>query len=139
MKVSLGILEGYVGEGEISYAGAGAYERAKLAAEVVSERLRIRGVEPAELRMDFIGVNSLQGPGSPEPSTPPQEVRLRVAGRTGSRDEAEVVGSEVEGLYTNGPAGGGGARKHVRQVLAIRAAYVARESVETQIVIEEVE
>ena len=39
------------------------------------------------------------------------EVRLRVAARTRDRHNAELVGNEVEALYTNGPAGGGGVVK----------------------------
>lgn len=139
LKVSLGVLEGYIGEGEISYAGSGAYERARLAAEVVERRLMLRGAKLQELRIDFMGVNALHGPGSPQPSTLPYEVRLRVAGCAQNRDEAEAIGSEVENLYTNGPAGGGGVRKHVHEVLGIHSAYVAREAVETQVTIEVVE
>ena len=139
LKVSLGVLEGYIGEGEISYAGSGAYKRAELAAEIVQQRLSIRGAKLEELWIDLIGVNSLHGPNSPRPTAPPYEVRLRVAGRAQSWTEAEVVGNEVETLYTNGPAGGGGVRKYARQVLGIQSAYVAREAVETLVIIEEVE
>ena len=41
----------------------------------------------------------------------PYEVRLRVAGRSADRQKAALIGEEVEALFTNGPAGGGGARK----------------------------
>lgn len=33
------------------------------------------------------------------------EIRLRVAARTSSRADAEIIGNEVESLYLNGPAG----------------------------------
>ena len=138
LKVSLGVLEGFIGEGEISYAGSGAYERARQAAEIVKQRLSLRRVELDELRVDYIGVNSLHGPGSPEHITRPYEVRLRVAARTSKRRDAVAVGNEVENLYSNGPAGCGGARRYVRQVLAIHSAYVARVAVRTQVMMEEV-
>lgn len=42
-------------------AGPGALGRAKLALEIVKERLEIMGVKTTELRLDLIGVNSIHG------------------------------------------------------------------------------
>ncbi len=39
LKVSVGVLEGWIGEAMITYAGLGALERAKLAEQVVRQRL----------------------------------------------------------------------------------------------------
>ena len=36
------------------------------------------------------------------------------------------IGDEVESLYTNGPAGGGGATRSVREVLAIASTFIPR-------------
>jgi hypothetical protein len=127
LKVSVGQLDGWIGEGQISYAGAGAAARGRLAGEIVAERLRLTGVVPLELRTDLIGVDALHGPASGPGE--PYEVRLRVAARTASESEARRVAREVEALYTNGPAGGGGAATSVRPVLAIRTAFVARDRV----------
>jgi hypothetical protein len=137
LKVSLGVLEGYIGEGEISYAGSSAYERANLAGEIVRKRLKVVGAEIEELRIDLIGINSLHGSDSPRPAALPYEVRLRVAARTQSRAQAELIGDEVENLYLNGPSAGGGARKYVRQVIGIQPAFVPREVVRTQVSVEE--
>ena len=49
----------------------------------------------------------------------PYEVRLRVAARADSLEAARRIGQEVETLYTNGPAGGGGAVAATREVLAV--------------------
>ena len=49
----------------------------------------------------------------------PYEVRVRVAGRTESLREAVRIGNEVETLYTNGPAAGGGVTKSARDVVAV--------------------
>ena len=56
----------------------------------------------------------------------PAEVRLRVAGRTDSMAEAVRLANEVETLYTNGPAGGGGASKSAREVLAVVSTLILR-------------
>ena len=123
LKVSIGYHDGFIGEGEISYAGAGSRARAELALRIVEERLRITGVAATELRFDMIGVDSVhRGPVARPPE--PSEVRLRVAGRTGSMAEAVRIGNEVETLYTNGPAGGGGAWKGAREVIAVASTLV---------------
>jgi hypothetical protein len=46
---------------------------------------------------------------------------------------AEWVGREVEALYTNGPAGGGGATRSAKPVIAIASTLVARTSVTPRI------
>jgi hypothetical protein len=128
LKVSVGQFDGWIGEGQISYAGAGAVARGRLAGEIVAERLRLIGVPFTELRCDLIGVNALHGPDSGR-SGDPYEVRLRVAARTASAADGWRVAREVESLYTNGPAGGGGAFTSVRQVLAMRSTLVPRDRV----------
>ncbi|NTV88359.1 MAG: ABC transporter substrate-binding protein, partial [Burkholderiaceae bacterium] len=59
----------------------------------------------------------------------PYEVRVRVAARTPTRSLAEQVGQEVEALYLNGPAGGGGVTLSVREVIAVASALIPRDAV----------
>ena len=125
LKVSIGYIDSYVGEGEISYAGPGAVERGRLAIEIVKERLALIGVKLTELRCDLIGIDSIFGPKLSQGGQP-REIRVRVAGRTENMKEAVRVGNEVETLYTNGPAGGGGAWKSARQVVAVGSTLIAR-------------
>ena len=49
---------------------------------------------------------------------------MRVVGRTDSLAEAVRIGNEVETLYTNGPAGGGGATKSAKEVVAVVSALL---------------
>ncbi|MNE25756.1 hypothetical protein D3C80_1190940 [compost metagenome] len=117
-----------MGEGQISYAGPGALARAQLALDIVRERLKITGVEANELRFDLIGVNSIHA-GVLAPAPEPTEVRVRVTGRCDSMKEAVRIGNEVETLYTNGPASGGGATKSAKQVVAMLSALFPRDKV----------
>ena len=126
LKVSVGYVDGYVGEGQISYAGPGAVARARLALRIVEERLKLTGVRVRELRCDLIGIDAIHGPHSPGGGAEPYEVRARIAGRTDSMTEAVRIGNEVETLYTNGPAGGGGVAKSARQVIAIASTLIPR-------------
>ena len=125
LKVSVGYLDSFVGEGQISYAGPGALARGRLALDIVRERLALTGVQTTELRFDMIGWDAVHRGPSPEGPEPP-EVRIRVAGRTETMAEAVRIGNEVETLYTNGPAGGGGAWKSARQVLAVVSTLIPR-------------
>ncbi|HWK45402.1 MAG TPA: acyclic terpene utilization AtuA family protein [Stellaceae bacterium] len=129
LKVSIGYIDSHIGEGQISYAGPGALARAKLALRIVEERLKLTGVRTSELRLDLIGVDALhRGPNlgkGPEPA----EVRIRVTGRADSLAEATRIGNEVETLYTNGPAGGGGAWKSAREVVAVVSTLIPEDQV----------
>ncbi|AWL91423.1 acyclic terpene utilization AtuA family protein [Bradyrhizobium ottawaense] len=130
LKVSVGYLDGFIGEGQISYGGSGAMTRARLALQIVRERLAIAGVKTGELRFDMIGVDSLYGNTLDSTASEPTEVRARVVGRTDSLNEAQRIGNEVETLYTNGPAGGGGVGKSVRELLAVKSVLLPREVVQ---------
>jgi hypothetical protein len=125
LKVCVGYQEGYAGEGQISYAGPGAAERGRLALAIVKERLQRWSDDILELRLDLIGVDSVFGGAA---AVAP-EVRVRVAARTRTLAAATAIGREVEALYTNGPAGGGGAAQGVKPVIAIESAFVRREAV----------
>lgn len=130
LKVSVGYLDGWIGEGQMSYGGPGAVARAQLAREVVLKRLELMGVKMHDVRAELIGMDSLHGPRS---SVEPWEVRLRVAARCEARSDAVRVGNEVETLYTNGPSGGGGASKSVRQVVAVASLLLPRDAVNPRI------
>lgn len=140
LKVTLGYRDGYIGEGQISYAGAGARARAELAGGIVRARLAIAGVGTSEVRCDLIGIDAIHGPAlsTAAGAQEPYEVRLRVAGRAATPEQAARIGNEVETLYTNGPAGGGGATRVVREVLAVQSTFIPRDSVRPRVMIEEV-
>ncbi len=127
LKVSVGYVDGFIGEGQISYAGPGARARGRLALDIVRERLKLTGVAASEWRFDLIGVDSLHGADISAPAAEPYEVRVRVAGRTENLREAMRIGNEVETLYTNGPAGGGGAFKSARDVVAVASVLLPRD------------
>jgi hypothetical protein len=136
LKATLGYRDGWIGEGQISYAGPGARERGALALQVLEQRLRVLGIGELEQRAELIGVDAMHGPhfGS---DRRPYEVRARLAVRCTSREQAQRVGQEVEALYLNGPAGGGGVTQSVREVIAAASALVPREAARTAVSIQE--
>jgi hypothetical protein len=135
LKVSVGYQDGFIGEGQISYAGPGAVARGRLALSIIEARLKPWAPELQELRLELIGVDSICGGMS---STQPaqsalSEVRVRAAARASSLAAAQRVGREVEALYTNGPAGGGGASQSAKPVVAIASTFVRRQAVEPRL------
>ena len=134
LKVTLGYRDGFIGEGQISYAGPGARARGEMALAVLEQRLKRAGLEALEHRAELIGVNAMHGPllGT---NHEPYEVRLRLAVRCETQAQAERVGQEVEALYLNGPAGGGGVTQSVREVVAAASAMIPRSAVQTHCIL----
>ena len=133
LKVSMGCIEGFIGEDMFYYAGRGAVRRAGLARRILEERFRMVGLVADELRIDLLGVNAIHGAGSPPLEHEPYEVGLRVAARTRTRAEAEKVGREVDGMAVCGVGMTGKHVPHkdrVREVIGVWSALVPRAAVQ---------
>ena len=94
---------GWLAEGEISYAGARAEGRARLAADTLRRRLG-----RLDLRVDLIGALSILGDDAGRllaatPDRGARDVRLRVAAAHDDRVQAERLAREVLALYTLRP------------------------------------
>ena len=121
---------GWLGDGEISYAGPNAEARARLGAQVIRERMG----HLLELRVDLIGVVSILADDSGRmldaaPVGQATDVRLRVAGAHADEALIDRLMREVTALWTAGPAGGGGARVAKRKRLSTTSCYIPRELV----------
>ncbi len=133
LKVAVGHHGGFVGEGEISYCGPGCVARADLAIDIVEKRLRASGEQLEDLRTHRIGIDSVARGGAARSDASPPEVRVRVVGRARTRAAAERIGKEVTGLWTNGPAGGGGARRSVTEHVVISSQVLHRDHVAARV------
>lgn len=131
LKVSVGYVDSYLGEGQISYGGPGAMRRAELAEEIVRERLKDAPCK--ELHVDYIGIDSLHGDLGHNHKQELYEVRLRIAGKCPTQSAANQIAREVQTLYTNGPAGGGGATMNTQKVVGIVSTLIDRTRVEPQL------
>ncbi|WP_332744950.1 acyclic terpene utilization AtuA family protein [Hydrogenophaga sp.] len=130
LKVNACFEAGWFSEGEISYAGARAEARARLAAQVLRDRL----ADTAPLRVDLIGVTSVLGDDAShwldaQATGEARDVRLRVAMQHREHSQAERLLREVTALYCCGPAGGGGVRTAMRPRLGMVSCMVPREAV----------
>lgn len=134
LKVNACFETGWLAEGEISYAGPRAAARARLAAQVVAERLDGIG----HLRADLIGMASIFGDDdgtwlARHDGQEAADVRLRLALRHTERTQAERLLREVVALYTCGPAGGGGVRTALRPTLGTLSCLLPRDQVRASV------
>ena len=138
LKASVGIDDGFLASGAISYAGPGCVARAELAAAIIRERwAQLYTRDPAMLHVTYIGQNS-STPWRPLPvavAAEPPEVRLRVATQSLERQVAVDLAHEVEALYTNGPAGGGGVETSVKSTIGMLSILVERDLVRPRVVL----
>ena len=138
LKVSVGYRDGFIGEGQISYAGPNALARAELALEILRERIARRGIPADATRYELIGVDSVArgvGTGTRDASN---EVRVRAAGRTDTAGQARGIAHEVSAMWLNGPAGGGGVTSSVSERIAIASVFLPRCAVTTTVTVSEV-
>ena len=123
---------GWFAEAEISYAGPGAGHRARLAMDILRQRL-----PQLHIRFDLIGVSSLfdndAGDGLARlPATTlatATDVRLRAATAHDQHAVAALLPRELNALYTCGPAGGGGVRTSMRTRLNATSCLLPRDAV----------
>lgn len=130
LKVLVGVEEGYIGEGQVSFAGPGALERAQLAMDIVRERVEAMDRSLIdEIRYDLLGVNGLHGPLISPPPDEPYEVHLRVAVRTTDPRLAARIAHAVEYVQVFGPSGTAGHRRSVKPQLTMFTTFLPRELV----------
>lgn len=134
-KAVIGYFDGYIGCGEVTFAGINAVARAQLAAEIVKERFRLEGGTCTEMQVNLIGVNALHQNELDRPE--PYEVRLRVSGRCPDRRSAFLLGEQVRQLTVQGPCAAGGPINHgPREILAVASVLVPRDWVRAEVTLE---
>lgn len=139
LKGLLGLRGLWFGEGEISYAGPAALERAALARQILLQRFDLLAPQ-VQPWIDLSGVASLFNDHAGlylnqqlEQRQPLQDVRLRVGLVHDERGVIDVLLAEVESLYTNGPAGGGGVRRHIAESITTQAFLIPRTQIQTEL------
>lgn len=121
---------GWLGEAEISYAGPNAEARARLAMDIVRERMGTQ----IQIRFDLVGRLSVHGDDRGQTLSElslgqGRDVRMRAAARHSDEIEIDRLLREVYSLWLCGPSGGGGVRTSKRQRLSNISCLVPRESV----------
>jgi hypothetical protein len=141
LKATVCFDAGWLGEGEISYAGPNALPRARLAASVVRHRCDRLGIrEP--VRVEVLGTQAIFDSDAPRRQAPVAfpadgEYRVRAAVRSPRREVAQRVADEILSLYCSGPAGGAGVRQHVTAQVSTASILVGRARARPQVTVVE--
>jgi hypothetical protein len=126
-KAVVGYFDGYIGVGEMTFAGINALARARLAAEVVQDRFHAEGGVASEIQVDLVGISSLHGDPGGGTRPEPYEVRLRIAGRCPDQRSAQLLGDHVNHLIMHGPVGAGGPMNFgAKEIIAVNAVLIPR-------------
>ena len=140
LKATVCVDAGWLGEGEISYAGPNALARAELAAAVVRARCRAIGIGES-VRVEVLGASAIFDSNSrgrrPPITSAAEEYRVRASVRSAKRKVAQQVSDEVLSLYCSGPAGGAGVRQHVSPQVSTASILIDRKRVKAQVAVVE--
>lgn len=138
LKANVCYRDSFITDCEISYGGRNALDRARLAGDMFLKRLDRLGVKYSETRVDYVGYNSLYKDKLAASLSEGgcSEIRLHVAVRTDDWENAVLVSNEGDSIYTNGPAGGGGATMRISEIISVFSFFLPRDDVRPHITYE---
>jgi hypothetical protein len=132
-KVSCAYRDGFTASGTLVVAGPQAADKARLAGQVILDRLHSAGCRPEHSAVECLGAGECTAAG---PTADPPEVVLRVAVRDARRAVVERFAREFAPLVTAGPPGVTGyatGRPPAREVFAYWPALVPKAEVRAEV------
>ena len=135
LKVSIAYRSGFKAVGTLVYAWPDALEKAKLADEILRQRLDRLGLKFDRVLTEFVGANSTHGRLAGDQSEAP-EVQLRFGVRGQNRAAVERFTREIAPLVLNGPpsvTGFAGGRPKVEEIVAYWPALIDKSVVKTSV------
>lgn len=136
LKLVVAYEDGWIGEGMMFFPWPNALGRAEKARQTLTERFERLGLKAEEVQFDFIGVNMLHGPAAPASTLDHNEIGLRVAVRTRTKQEAEKVRRACAHMWIMGPGGTSfGAPMKPRPIVSTWPTLVPREFVQQTVTI----
>lgn len=131
LKVLVGYADGWIGEGLLMFPWPHALARARKAEQTLRERFGRLGLEAQQVEFSLLGINALHGPAAPFPAADElNEVGLRVAVRTRTREQADKVRRACSQLWIMGPGGTSfGVPMKPRPVVSLWPTFVPRDLV----------
>ena len=124
-------LPGFIADCEIGFAGTGALQRARCAADTL--RLRLAAWKREDIAIDLVGIDSMLRAGS-LPGGAPAELRVHVSARCADTDAAQLIEDEIYAMTLCGPAGGCSVRSERRPRIEVLDGYIAPGLVQPEII-----
>lgn len=141
LKLCIGYLEGYRTVAYLPYSWPKALKKAKYAADILDKRLYMKDAHVIRKNISYLGVNALHGPKAPFPQDDLNEVVLRYAIMTKTREDGLKLTPEIAAVSNlNGPAQGCffGGRVRPSEVFALWPTLIPRSAISLQSFVEEV-
>jgi len=135
LKATICCDNGFMGEAEISYAGLNALARARLAGEVINQRIQKIGLQ-GQMRIELIGAGSVHYSFDETSSYDlpnDGDYRVRTSAIYPHIEQAQQMVDEVISLYCCGPSAGGGGRAYVTPQTSTASILVDREIVDPNV------
>jgi hypothetical protein len=133
LKASVGVRDGYLVNGQVSYSGSLCVQKGIIAEEILRQRWsNVFHQNSDDISVEFVGLNSTR-PWIRVTTETPAEIILRFGLRTLDEKLAKIFCQEIESLYTNGPAGGGGATANYKSTIGIVSVMVPRDAVQLKV------
>lgn len=135
LKLSIGYHAGYKVETYLNYAWPDAYEKAQYASEIIMKKMKRKNLKVEDIRIDYVGLNALHldvANMDPEHVENLNEVLLRIAIRTDTKEEAQKLIPEISPLQLNGPPGSSffGGRARIQPVIGLWPTLIPRDMVQ---------
>jgi hypothetical protein len=135
-KVSIAYSAGWKAVGTLVYSYPDAYEKAKVADQILRKRLNKLGLEFDIIHTEYVGVNATHGHLSGEPDKNIPEVQLRVGVRGQDKSAVERFTKELAPLILTGPpsvTGFAGGRPKVEEIMAYFPALIPKSLIKTTV------
>ena len=135
LKATICCDNGFMGEAEISYAGLNALARARLAGDVIDQRIQKIGLQ-GQMRIEIIGAGSVHYSIDETSSynlPNDGDYRVRTSAIYPHKEQAQQMVDEVISLYCCGPSAGGGGRAYVTPQTSTASILVDREIVDPNV------
>lgn len=143
LKLSVGYAAGYKVVTHLAYAWPDAIKKAQKAADIIFKKMEMKDLKYDDKQIDFLGFNSLHLIVSNQSQAVIEnqnEVVLRIALRTKTKEEASKIIPEIAPLQLNGPPGSSffGGRSRPTEVIALWPTFIHRKHVPLTTYLEEV-
>lgn len=137
LKLCLGYHAGYKVVTYLSFAWPDAYEKAQYAADILMKKMKRKGMQYEDIRIDYVGLNALHldvAEIDDDLIRRMNEVVLRIAIRTKEKKDAQMIIPEISPLQLNGPPGASffGGRSHVTDVIGLWPTLIPRDAVKME-------
>ena len=134
-KVSISYFNGYKSSGQLTISGPNAYEKAKLTANIIWERLNNNGNYYEEKNTEYLGLSKINSNESNNMIDIP-EIVLRLSVKDKDKNNVNAFGMQIAPVITSGPpgiTGFSGGRPKAQEIISFWPTLIPKTLVKTKV------